>query len=81
MFDIIFYRNRQGHQPVKEYLRKLASQSDKDSRIKLGKIDYCLQALRAYGTATGQPIVKHISDDIWELRPLSDRMASLSLCR
>lgn len=73
MFKIRIYRNSQGKQPIKEYLTELASRADKDSRIKLNKIDYCLQALREYGTRIGEPIVKHIDGDIWELRPLSDR--------
>ena len=40
----------------------------------MGKIDYYLQVLREYGTRAGEPFVKHIDDDIWELRPLSDRI-------
>ncbi|MCL2152414.1 MAG: type II toxin-antitoxin system RelE/ParE family toxin [Oscillospiraceae bacterium] len=51
----------------------LAEKDDKDSRVKLGKIDYYLEALRKYGTRVGEPFVKHIDGDIWELRPLSDR--------
>lgn len=30
--------------------------------------------MRRYGTFVGEPIVKHITDKIWELRPLSDRI-------
>ena len=73
MFKIRIYRDAQGNQPIKEYLTELASKSDKDSRIKLSKIDYYLQALREYGTRAGEPFVKHIDGDIWELRPLRDR--------
>lgn len=41
MHSIYFYRDRQGKQPVVEYLDSLAAKSDKDSRIKLKKIqDY-----------------------------------------
>lgn len=73
MFNIRIYKDAHGKQPIKEYLTELASKTDKDSRIKLNKIDYCLQALREYGTRSGEPVVKHIDGDIWELRPLSDR--------
>jgi phage-related protein len=57
----------------KEYLKELSDSTDKGSRIKLNKIDYYLQTLRAYGTRAGEPFVKHIDGDIWELRPLRDR--------
>ena len=73
MYRIIFYRDAKGNQPIKEYLTQLADNTDKDSRIKLNKIDYYLQALREYGTRAGEPFVKHIDGDIWELRPLRDR--------
>ena len=74
MFNIKLYKDAKGNQPIKDYLTKLASKTDKDSRIKLGKIDYYFQVLREYGTRSGEPFVKHIIDDIWELRPLSDRI-------
>jgi phage-related protein len=73
VYGIRIYKDAQGNQPIKEYLSELAIKSDKDSRIKLNKIDYYLQVLREYGTRAGEPFVKHIEDDIWELRPLRDR--------
>ena len=73
MYKINIYKNANGNQPVKEYLTDLAKKTDKNSRIKLSKIDYYIEALRKYGTRAGEPFVKHINGDIWELRPLSDR--------
>jgi phage-related protein len=73
VFRIKLYQTSSGEQPIKEYLSSLAGKTDKDSRVRLGKIDYYLQALREYGTRAGQPYVKHIEGDIWELRPLNDR--------
>lgn len=73
MYKIRIYKDSQGNQPIKDYLNELSSNTDKDSRIKLNKIDYYLQALREYGTRAGEPFVKHIDGDIWELRPLRDR--------
>ena len=37
MHPIYFYRDKNGHEPVIEYLEELASKSDKDSMIKLKK--------------------------------------------
>ena len=73
MYKIRIYKDAKGNQPIKDYLTELAKNSDKDSRIKLNKIDYYLRALREYGTRAGEPFVKHIDGDIWELRPLRDR--------
>ena len=33
-----------------------------------------MQILRCNGTRAGSPYVKHIEGDIWELRPLSNRI-------
>jgi len=73
LYRILIYKDANGNQPIKKYLTELAENSDKDSRIKLNKIDYHLQALRKYGTRAGEPFIKHIDGDIWELRPLRDR--------
>ena len=32
------------------------------------------EILRQYGTRIGEPVTKHIADDIWELRPLQERL-------
>ena len=57
-----------------EYLRALRANSDKDSRIKSNKINDYIEVLRVYGTAAGEPYMKHLDGDIWELRPLRDRI-------
>ena len=59
--------------PAHEYLKDLAGRKDKDSRIKLNKHNDYLQALAEYGLKLGEPYVKHLQGDIWELRPLRDR--------
>ena len=73
VYRIKLFADSQGNQPIKEYLAALAQGTDKDSRVKLGKVDYYMQALRNYGTRAGEPFVKHIEGEIWELRPLRDR--------
>ncbi len=74
MYEIHFYRDKSGREPVKEYIAGLASRKDKDSRIKLNKIMDYVKALSEYGTQAGEPYIKHIDGDIWELRPLRDRI-------
>ena len=74
MYKVVFYRDRNGKQPVYEYLKELSSSDSKDSRIKLKKIREYVKILSLYGTRAGQPFVKHVEGDIWELRPLRDRI-------
>ena len=74
MHRIYFYRDRNGKQQVLAYLRELQARKDKDSRIKAGKINDYIEALSRYGLQIGQPYIKHIEGEIWELRPLRDRI-------
>lgn len=75
MREVIFYQDKNGRCPVLDYLNKLASQNGKDSRIKLNKIGDYIQALEMYGTeGLTDNYVKHLSGDIWELRPMKDRI-------
>ncbi len=74
MHEIYFYRGKDGKSPVAEYLRELARRSDKDSRIKLHKIQDYISALREYGLQLREPYIKHLDGEIWELRPLRDRI-------
>ena len=74
MYKIFFYKDKNGNEPVLEYLRELSNKKDKDSRIKATKIRDYVKALSCYGTQIGEPYVKHLEGDIWELRPLRDRI-------
>ena len=75
MYEIIFYEDRSGHNPVLEYIQELRKNNSKDSRIKLNKINDYIQALSLYGTTElNENYVKHLDGEIWELRPIRDRI-------
>lgn len=74
MHKIFFYRDRNGREPVLDYLRELSGKSDKDSRIKLNKIRDYVKALSNYGLQLREPYIKHLDGEIWELRPIRDRI-------
>lgn len=74
MHKIHFYRDKNGNEPVAEYIEELARKKDKDSRIKLNKIRDYIKVLSDYGTQAGEPYIKHLDGEIWELRPLRDRI-------
>lgn len=74
MYNIYFYKDKDGKEPVAEYIMGLSGKKDKDSRIKLNKIRDYIKVLSEYGTKAGEPYLKHLDGDIWELRPLRDRI-------
>ena len=53
---------------------ELAAKKGKTSRIKLNKIRDYVKILSEYGTQAGEPYIKHLDGNIWELRPLRDRI-------
>jgi phage-related protein len=73
LYDVIFYRDRRGKEPALDYINELARHTDKDSRIKLCKIQEYINVLETYGTQAGEPYIKHLDGEIWELRPIRDR--------
>lgn len=74
MHEIIFYEDSKGNKPVLEYIKQLANTNGKDSRIKLKKVQEYIVVLQTYGATMGEPYMKHLDGDIWELRPISDRI-------
>ena len=74
MFKVFYYQDKDGQKPVEEHIRKLTSKTDKDSRIKASKILDYINYLRATGPQAREPYAKHLDGDIWELRPLRDRI-------
>ena len=74
MHKIIFYRDKHGNEPVYDYLKELGKSKSKDSRIKFNKINDYIQALSVYGTQLNENYLKHLDGDIWELRPIRDRI-------
>lgn len=76
MFEVIFYRDKDGKSDVEDYFRDLSAKAEtsKTDRINIRKILAYLNNLSTHGTRVGTPVVKYIADDIWELRPLSNRI-------
>ena len=74
MHAIYFYKDKQGNQPVLDYMRELARHDSKDSRIKLNKLNDYIELLSQQGTRAGQPYIKHLDAELWEFSPLRDRI-------
>lgn len=74
MYKINFYRDINGNEPAADYINALKNKNDKDSKINLNKIHDYIKILSEYGKAAGEPYIKHIEGEIWELRPLRNRI-------
>jgi len=74
MYVINFYKNKNGKSLILEYLKELKVKTDKSSRIKLQKIHDHINYLKHNGPHAKEPYAKHLEGDIWELRPIRDRI-------
>jgi len=76
MFDVVFYSDSRGEEPIAEFINELRQKSytDKNARINFNKIVAYIDILCEKGTRAGEPVVKHLDGDIWELRPLDNRV-------
>ncbi|MBR5565999.1 MAG: type II toxin-antitoxin system RelE/ParE family toxin [Roseburia sp.] len=76
MFEVMFYRDKDGKSEISDYLDDLEkkSETDKNARVNKDKILAYMIALGEYGTRIGKPFIKHIEGDLWELRPLRNRI-------
>lgn len=76
MFDIEFYDDERGYSDVEEFIKELREKSEtsKDARINFNKVVAYLDILEEMGTRVGEPVTKHLDGEIWELRPLSNRI-------
>jgi phage-related protein len=76
MYEAKFYRDKNGVSEIINYLDGLKHKglTSKTDRINRAKILSYIGALEEYGTRIGQPVVKHIDGDLWELRPINNRI-------
>lgn len=74
MYSIKIYEDKYGKSEIKEYIRNLQKSNSKDSKVKFNKIISYMRLLIENGLSIGEPYIKYISNEIWELRPLRDRI-------
>jgi phage-related protein len=75
-FRIEFYFDRNDNSEIVDFLKALykSSKINKHDRINHDKIATYMGLLKKHGTYIGEPVVKHIVGDIWELRPMNNRI-------
>lgn len=80
MYEISFYKDNRGRSEVFDYIKELKSKDTKENKQKVKKIDLYIDLLKEYGLALREPYIKKIDNEIWELRPLKNRILFASLC-
>lgn len=74
MHEIVFYHDKNGKSQILDFLNDLTNSKGKDARINANKVNDYIQSLAVYGTYIGEPACKHLDEEIWELRPLKNRI-------
>ena len=76
MYNIIFYEDKNGHSEVEALLKIMSkdAKTNKESRINLNRIVAYIDKLKESGTRVGAPVTKYLGGEIWELRPLKNRI-------
>lgn len=76
MYEIDFYEDNRGNSDVKDFIRELREKSltNKDARVNFNKLVAYMDLLEEMGTRIGEPVTKHLDGEIWELRPLANRV-------
>ena len=74
MYNIEIYEDENGKSEIQEYIKELQRRNNKSDKIKFNKIVSYIRMLSKNGLNLGFPFIKHLENDIWELRPLRDRI-------
>ena len=77
MYKIHFYRKSNGKKPIDKYLKEITKNDDKNSHIRKRKLYEYMSVLEEFGLSAGEPYIKNIEGDLWELRPIRDRVMFL----
>ena len=76
MYEVEFYETADGVSELWNFLDDLEQKAEKnkDARIQHKQISFYIQLLKDHGTRLGENITKNLEEDIWELRPGSNRV-------
>ena len=76
MYEIVLYEDARGYCPVEALIIDLDKMavSDKNARIALKQVRTYIDILQRLGTRAGEPFTKHVTENIWELRPGNNRI-------
>ena len=66
MFEVEFYEDHNGIEPIKEFIMDLQTkaQNSKAARTRANKVLTHIRVLQQFGTRAGEPYIKHVDGDI-----------------
>ena len=73
-YEIEFYEDKKGQSQIVDWIKELDSNPTKENKSTLKKLYYQMERLEYDGTFIGEPLVKQIEGEIWELRPIPNRV-------
>ena len=75
-YKLDFYRDKNGESEVLNFILALknVSKTNKDARIQYNKMTSYINTLLENGNTLSENYIKHIDEDIWELRPAHNRV-------
>ena len=75
-FKVVFYEKENGESELWDFLEDLRKRAvnNKDVRVQYKQISLYIQLLQDNGTLLPKEMVKHLEEDIWELRPGNNRV-------
>lgn len=74
MYNIEIYEDKNSKSEIRDYIKNIQQRKNKNNNIKFTKIVAYIRILSENGLSIGEPYIKHIDSNIWELRPLRDRI-------
>ena len=74
MYEIEFYEDIHGKSEVYEYIQQLRNNLNKENKQKIKKTYMYIDLLPQEGLKLSEPYIKKLDKEIWELRPLRDRI-------
>ena len=76
MYNIVFYETASGYSDIRTFLDSLRKKAGyvKDARIQFSQLARYIQLLQDNGINLPAGVIKHIDEDIWELRPGINRV-------
>ena len=74
MYEVFDFTDKNGNSPIYDYINALLKKGDKDSRINANKMLDYIEYLIEHGVKAREPYAKHLDGDIWELRPIRNRI-------
>ena len=73
-YEVEFFEEENGDCPIAKWLSSLNNTNSKESKSMLKKVYFQIERLEYEGISVGEPIVKKLDANIWELRPIPNRI-------